>query len=76
MVTPETIKLLGGTKNKIAKDKNNESLSHLEITKVILVYYNLINNNYQENSRVFYKSFLNKSFVILEISSKNIFTNL
>ena len=76
MLTPETIKLLGGTKNKIAKDKNNESLSHLEITKVILVYYNLINNNYQENSRVFYKSFLNKSFVILEISSKNIFTNL
>ena len=76
MLTPETIKLLGGTKNKIAKDKNNESLSHLEITKVILVYYNLINNNYQENSRVFYKSFLNKSFFILEISSKNIFTNL
>ena len=29
----ETIKLFGSTKSKITKDKNGESVPHLEITK-------------------------------------------
>ena len=29
----ETMKLLGSTENKITKDKNGESVSHLEIAK-------------------------------------------
>ena len=36
LLTPETIKLLGSTKNKITKDKNCENVPHLEITEVIL----------------------------------------
>ena len=34
---PETMKLLGSTKNKIIKDKKDENLPYLEITEVVLV---------------------------------------
>ena len=47
LLTPEEMKLLGSVENKIIKDKNGENLPHLEITEVILVYYNIVNNNYQ-----------------------------
>ena len=44
----------------------------LEITEVILVYCNILNNNYQQNSRVLYTFVRNKFFgQLLEISSKN-----
>ena len=33
-VTPETIKLLGSTNNEITKEKNDENVPHLGITKV------------------------------------------
>ena len=46
------MKLLGCTKNKIAKDKNGENVPHLEITEVVLVHCNIANNDYQQNSRV------------------------
>ena len=36
LLTPETMKLLGSTKNKITEDKNRENVPHLEITEVIL----------------------------------------
>ena len=41
------MKLLGSTKNKITKDKNGENVSHLEITEVVLVHWNIGNNDYQ-----------------------------
>ena len=34
-LTPETMKLLGGTKNRITKDKNGENVPHLEIFKAL-----------------------------------------
>ena len=37
LLTPETMKLLGSTENKITKDKNGENVPHLEITEVLLV---------------------------------------
>ena len=46
------MKLLGSTKNKITKDKNGENVPHLEITEVILVHCNIVNNDYQQDSRV------------------------
>ena len=46
LLTKETIKLLGNTENKITKDKNGESVPHLEITEVILVHCNMVNNDY------------------------------
>ena len=54
LLTPETIKLLGSTKSKISKDKNGENEPHLEITEVVLVHPNMVNNDYQRDSRVLY----------------------
>ena len=51
-LTPETMKLLGSAKNKITKDKNDENVPHHEITEVVLVHCNIVNNDYQQNSRV------------------------
>ena len=51
-LTPETMKLLGSTKNKITKDKNGENIPHLEITEVVLVHCNIVDNDYQQDSRV------------------------
>ena len=45
------MKLLGSTKNKITKDKNCENVPHLEINEVVLVHCNIVNNNYQKDSR-------------------------
>ena len=49
-LTPETMKLLGSTENKIAKVKNGENVPHLEIAELVLIHCNLVNNNYQQNS--------------------------
>ena len=54
LVTPETMKLLGCTRNKITEDKTGENVSHLEITEVALVHYNMVNNDYQQDSTVLY----------------------
>ena len=54
------MKLLGCTKNKITKDKNGENVPHLEITEVVLVHCNIVNNSYQHDSRVLYTLAPNK----------------
>ena len=64
LLTPETMKLLGSTKNKITKDKNGENVPHLEITEVVLVHCNIVNNDYQQDSRVLYTFVPNKPFVV------------
>ena len=46
------MKLLGSTENKIAKDKNCENVPFLEITEVALVHCDVVNNDYQQDSRV------------------------
>ena len=61
-LTPKTMKLLGSTKNKIAKNKNGENLPQFEITEVVLVHCNIVNNDYQQDSRVLYIFVTNKSF--------------
>ena len=67
------MKLLTSTKNKIAKDKNDENLPHLEVTEVALVHCNIVNNNYYQDSRVLYAFVPNKSFAqLLDISPKNV----
>ena len=66
------MKLLGSTKSKIDKDKNGEYVSHLEVTGVILVYCNIVNNAYQENSRVVYALLLIDHLVNYKIFHPNI----
>ena len=54
------MRLHGSTKNKITKDKNSENVQHL------------VNNNYQQDSRVLNTFVPNKPFgSLLEISSTN-----
>ena len=66
------MKLIGSTKNKITKDKNGENVPHLEITEVVLVHCNMVNNDYQHDSRVLYTFVPNKSFgSLLDISPSN-----
>ena len=66
------MKLLESTKNKLTKDKNGENVPHLEITEVILVHCNIVNNDYQQDSGVLHKSVPNKPFhSLLEISATN-----
>ena len=72
LLTPQTMKLLGSTENKITKDKNGENVPHFEITVVVLVHCNIVNNDYQQDSRVLYTFVPNKLFVsLLEISPTN-----
>ena len=41
------MKLLRSTKIKITKNENDENVPILEITEVVLVHCNNVNNNYQ-----------------------------
>lgn len=56
------IKLLETTKSKIPKNKNGKTFPELEIIEVVLVHYNIINNDYHHDSRVLYKFVPNKLF--------------
>ena len=58
------MKLLGTTKNKITKDKNDESVPYLGITQVVLVHCNIFNNDYQQDWRVCIHLFLINHLVV------------
>ena len=66
------MKLLGSTKSKITENKNGENIPHLEITEVILVHCNIVNNDYQHDFRVLYTFIPIKLFdQLLDISQNN-----
>ena len=68
LLIPETMKLLEALKNKTDKNKNQENVPRLEITKIVLVLYNFVNNDY---SRVLHTFVPNKSLDhFLDISAK------
>ena len=72
VLTSETMKLLGSAENKVTKDKNGEVVQHLEIREVVLVHCNIVNNDYQQDSRALYTFVPNKPFgSLLEISPTN-----
>ena len=63
------MKLLGSTTYKITKDKSGENVSHLEIIEVVLVHCNIVNNDYQQDSRVLHMFVPKKPFgSLLELS--------
>ena len=70
LLTPEKMKLLGSTENKITKDKNGQNVPNLEIKEV--VHCNIVNNDYQQDSKVLYTFISNKPFgSLLKISPTN-----
>ena len=72
LVTPETMKLLGSTQNKITENKNVQNVLHLEITEVVLAHCDIVKNDCQQDSRILYIFVLNKTFGSLsEISPTN-----
>ena len=62
LLTPETMKLLGSTKKDVDKDKNRENVPKLESVEVVLVYCNLVKNDYQHTSKVLFSFAPNKQF--------------
>ena len=67
------MKLLESTKSNITKDENSETVPRLDITEVLLVHCNIVNNHYQHDSRVLYTFVPNELFgQLLDISSKNL----
>ena len=46
--------LIGRTKNKRTKDENSENVPDSEITEAVFIHCNIVNNDYQQDSRVLY----------------------
>ena len=66
------MKLFGSAMSKVTKDENGKNMPYLEIAEVVLIYCNVVNNSYQQNSRVLYTFVPNKLFgQLLDISPKN-----
>ena len=62
MLSPETMKLLGSTKKDVDQDKGGEDVSKIESVEVVLVHCNLVNNNYQQASKLLFTFVPNKQF--------------
>ena len=72
LLTTEMMKLLGSAKDSITNNGDGENVHHSEITEVLLVQCNIVNSDYQHDSRVLYTCIPNYSFgQLLEISYKN-----
>ena len=62
LLTEETIQLLGSSKKDIDQNKDGEIVPQLETVEVVLVHCNLVNNNYQQASKVVFTFVPNKQF--------------
>ena len=56
------MKLLGSTKKDIDSDKNSDNVPKLESTEVVLIHCNLVKNDYQHTSKVWFSFVPNKQF--------------
>ena len=62
LLSKETMKLLGSTKDIIDSDKNCENVPRLGNVEVVLVHCNLVNNSYQQASSVLFTFVPNKQY--------------
>ena len=60
LLSPEKMKLLGSTKKD--DDKDGEDVPKRESVEVVLVHCNLVNNSYQQASKVLFTFVPNKQF--------------
>ena len=66
------MKLFASIESTITENKNGENIPHLEIAELVLIHCNIVDNNYQQNSRIIYTFVPNKPFgSLLEISPPN-----
>ena len=74
LLSKETMKLLGSTKDIIDSDKNSENISRLENVELVLVHCSLVNNSYQQHSRVLFTFVPNKQYgQLISISPHSLF---
>ena len=72
LLSKETMKLLGSTKDIIDSDKNGDNAPRLENVEVVLVHCNLLNNSYQQASRVLFTFVPTKQYgQLISISPKS-----
>ena len=62
LLSKETMKLLGSTTNSIDKDKDGDLVPRIESVHLVLVHCNLINNSYQQASKVLFTFVPNKKY--------------
>ena len=62
LLSKEMMKLLGSTSNSIDKDKNSELVPKLESVDLVLVHCNVVNNSYQQASKVLFTFVPNKKY--------------
>ena len=62
LLTTETMKLPASVESKITRNKNGENVPHLEVAELVLVHCNLVNYDYQQDSRILYTFVPNKTF--------------
>ena len=73
LLSNETMKLLGSAKDTIDADKNSENVTKLENVEVVLVHCNLVNNAYQQHSRVLFTFVPTKQYgQLISISPKSL----
>ena len=73
LLSKETMKLLGSTKDTIDADKNSENVPKLEDVEVVLVHCNLVNNAYQQHSGVLFTFVPTKKYgQLISISPKSL----
>ena len=56
--------LLGSTESIITGEKSGENVPHLEVVELVLIHCNIVDNSYQQNSRILYTFVPNKPFRI------------
>ena len=67
------MKLFGNPKKLIGKTKNGENFANIELVEVVLVQYNLVDNQHQQISEVLYTFTPNKSYAYLQnVDSSNL----
>ena len=76
LLSPETMKLLGRTKQDVDKDKVREDVLKLETVEVVLMHCNLVNNSYQQASKVLFTFVPNEQFGQLITISPHSLTTL
>ena len=76
LLSPETMKVLGSTKKDVDREKDGEDVPKPESIEVVVVHCNLVNNSYQQASKVLFGFVPNKQFGLFITISPHLLTML
>ena len=62
LLSPETMQFFGSSKKDVNQNKHGEIVLKLETLEVVLVHYYLVDNNYQQVSKVLFTFVPKKQF--------------